>query len=175
MDLEKLRYPIGRPQSKPFNFANKDQAMQTIQAFPKNLRAITEGLAEDQLNTPYRPDGWKIKQVVHHCADSHMNALIRFKWALTEASPTIKAYEEAEWAKLADYAAGIELSLQSLDLLHQKWAILLHNMSDQDFERTYLHPEGNVTWHLSKVLFHYEWHCNHHFAHIANKIKTENW
>ncbi len=170
MELEKLKYPIGKSQSRSFTPDNKAKALATIADFPQQMRKATKNLTTAQLDQPYRPGGWTIRQLVHHCADSHMNAFVRFKLALTEDTPKIKPYEEAEWAKHEDYKMDIEVSLLILDSVHARWAVLLQHMSDHDFERKYFHPEAAAESSLSEVTLHYDWHCRHHLAHITNKF-----
>lgn len=124
----------------------------------------------------YRPEGWTIRQVVHHCADSHSNAFTRFKLALTEENPSIKPYKENLWAELPDVTtAPVDWSLKIIANIHKRWVVLLKSMSIADFERTYFHPESNRVWKLFEVLALYAWHCNHHLAHVkqAKKMKFE--
>ncbi|GLR17442.1 YfiT family bacillithiol transferase [Portibacter lacus] len=168
MDLEHLKYPIGKDQNEEFTSENKDQAIATIAEFPSLMRKRCAELTEDQLDTPYRPEGWTLRQVVHHCADSHMNAYIRFKLALTEDTPTIKAYDEAAWAELPDAKLPVDLSLDILDSLHKRWVVVIENMTDDDFAKTYYHPEKNAESSLGENLLHYAWHCRHHLAHISS-------
>jgi hypothetical protein len=168
MDLEQKKYPIGKEEKLPFTAENKTKALQTISNFPTELRKAVALLTNNELDTPYREDGWTKKQVIHHCADSHMNAYIRFKLALTEDRPTIKAYDEAAWAELEDSNAPIEVSLVLLDALHQRWAIFLNKMTDEDFQRTYYHPQNKTESTLGQSLLHYDWHCRHHLAHITS-------
>ena len=175
MDLENLKYPIGRDDNPPFTSENKDKSIDTIRLFPRQIKDITSKLTNEQLDSRYRPEGWSIRQVVHHCADSHMNALRRFKLALTEDNPTIKPYLEAEWAKLADYKLDIEISLGLLESIHKRWTVVLENMTESDFKRTYFHPESQKVSTMSEVLMHYDWHSRHHLAHIHNKVTRENW
>ncbi|WP_235296075.1 YfiT family bacillithiol transferase [Portibacter marinus] len=168
MSTDKLRYPIGVHVVKPFTPESKKEAIQTIAAFPKEVRKTCASLSEEELNRPYRPGGWTKRQVVHHCADSHMNAYIRFKWALTEDTPTIKAYNEKAWAEQPDYQSFIGPSMQLLDALHERWTLVLRNMTDDDFQRSYYHPERNAETNLGENLLHYQWHCKHHLAHIQS-------
>jgi DinB superfamily len=187
-------YPIGK--FVPPSEITKEQReiwIDEIAALPQQFREALNDLNDDQLDTPYREGGWTLRQVAHHVPDSHLNAYIRFKWALTEDFPTIKAYEEADWAKLPDTEqTPIETSLQLLTALHERWVILLKNMSDADFQRAYLHPEflpenfamsdkatldiekmkaagplPNYIFLLEKVLGLYAWHGKHHTAHIT--------
>jgi len=123
-------------------------------------------MSESQLDTPYRPGGWTIKQVIHHIADSHMNAYSRFKMALTEDNPTIKPYDESAWAKLADASLAIDSSMAIIKAVHFKWAVILESMTDEDFQKTYFHPEKKRSQTLAEVTLMYTWHSKHHLAHV---------
>lgn len=176
-ELEKLRYPIGKFE-KPETITPEmiERCIAEIAAFPKRLQIEVLPLDEDQLETPYRPDGWTIRQVVHHCADSHMNCLIRFKWALTEDHPTIKFYYEDRWAQGNDNQhMPIAPTLQFLDGLHFRLAYLMNGFSDADLKRTYVHPEHGKVFELAEVICLYAWHCNHHLAHITSLKAAKNW
>lgn len=167
MNLEKLKYPIGKFQpADDYTLVEIEEFIDTIRSFPKLLRQEVESLTAEQLETPYRPDGWTIRQVVHHCADSHMNALLRFKLTLTEDNPTIKSYNEAAFARLEDYELPIAFSLNMIEGIHQHWIFLLHGMSAEDYERTYFHPERQKSFDLYTALATYHWHCQHHLAHV---------
>jgi len=175
--MEELSYPIGK-YKKPEIFTREilAKAISAIENFPNKIKAETENLSGEQLDTPYRPGGWTIRQVVHHCADSHMNAFIRLKLALTENTPTIKPYAEALWAELPD---GKTLSLHSslliLEGLHERWCIVLNNMSEKEFEHSFIHPEKGKELSLYESTGMYAWHCNHHLAHITALKKTKGW
>jgi uncharacterized damage-inducible protein DinB len=161
-----LQYPVGRftlPESSTAE--QRQQWILEIARTPQEFRAAVSGLSEEQLDTPYRPGGWTVRQVVHHVPDSHMNAFIRFKLALTEDQPTIKPYDEARWATLADAALAIEPSLDLLEALHIRWVRLLQTMSELDYQRTFMHPESGA-WRLDQYLAQYAWHGRHHTAHI---------
>ncbi|MBI2421271.1 MAG: putative metal-dependent hydrolase [Candidatus Hydrogenedentes bacterium] len=168
------RYPIGRfdrgQEITPEKLAGwKDD----VAALPAQLRAAVAGLNDAQLDTPYREDGWTLRQVVHHLADSHMNAYIRFKLALTEESPTIKPYFEERWAEQQEArTAPIDVSLDLIDALHARWSMALRNMSDPDFNRTFVHPESGLT-RLDVNLGIYSWHGRHHVAHITTTRERE--
>ena len=140
------------------------------------MASLVRNLNEKQLNTPYRPGGWTVKQVAHHVGDSHLNSYVRLKWTLTESNPIIKAYDEGAWANLADYEADdLTLSLSFLDLLHQKWVLLLKSLNDEQWDRAFIHPETNNQVILKEYAGLYAWHCNHHYAHIDELIKREGW
>jgi hypothetical protein len=167
---EDLRYPIG-----PFRYegetdqGRREQWIGEIAAAPANLRAAVAGLSPQQLDTPYRNQGWTVRQVVHHLPDSHLNAYTRIKLALTEDEPTIRPYEEARWAELPDARNGaVELSLTLLDALHQRWVLLLRNLKPDDFRRRFRHPEHGRVFELNEVVAMYAWHGRHHVAHITS-------
>ncbi|HNP20102.1 MAG TPA: putative metal-dependent hydrolase [Fulvivirga sp.] len=170
MDLEKLKYPTGKLKYEKPTADLLKQGITDIENFPKKIKTIINGLSAEQLNWPYRPKGWAIKQVVHHCADSHMNAIIRFKLALTENKPTIKPYEEALWANLPDMANDLSDSIILLEGIHNRWTTLLKSLTQQELERTYVHPEYNKTFDLATTVGMYAWHCNHHYAHIKQAL-----
>ena len=174
--MEELKYPVGRFQ-RPASLspAERRRAIDEINATPKNMRAATRGLTDAQLDTPYRPDGWSVRQVVHHVPDSHMNAYIRFKLTLTEDTPTIKPYDEAAWAMLEDAkSTPVETSLTLLDAIHDRWSRILGAMTPSDFERTLNHPENGIM-SLDQMLALYEWHGKHHVGHIVNLRKRSGW
>lgn len=148
----------------------------TIAETPGALRSAVAGLARDQLETPYRPGGWTVKQVVHHVPDSHLNAYVRFKLALTEDEPTIKPYNEAAWAELADSRrVPVEVSLELLDALHLRWVTILRSMDAADFRRGLVHPEQKKVLTLEQMLALYAWHGRHHVAHITSLRQREGW
>ena len=167
--MENLKYPIGRFSFQaPSTPHQRKQWIAEIAEAPAKLRAAVAGLNDAQLNTPYREGGWTVRQVVHHVPESHMNAYIRFKLALTENEPTIKPYDEAAWAELPDIReTPIEVSLALLDNLHDRWVRMLRLMSDADFKKQFRHPELGVV-PLEKNLALYAWHGKHHVAHIAS-------
>jgi uncharacterized damage-inducible protein DinB len=163
-----LRYPIGKfNYDGPLTEQQRQAFLDDIARAPAKLRAAVTGLSEAQLETPYRPGGWTVRQVVHHVPDSHMNSYMRFKLALTEDEPTIKPYAEDRWAELADTkATPIEVSLTMLDSLHDRWVRLLRSMTAEEWKRTFRHPDlGAMT--LEKTLALYAWHGRHHVAHIT--------
>jgi uncharacterized damage-inducible protein DinB len=171
-----LRYPIGKFEFKEtITDQQRLEYIRQISETPAKLRAAVNGLNEQQLNTPYRDGGWMVKQVVHHIADSHMNAYIRFKLALTEQEPPIKTYEEQLWAELTDARdASIETSLSLLESLHTRWAMFLRSLTPEDFNRTFIHPQQGVR-KLSMLLQLYAWHGRHHVAHITSLRERMGW
>jgi uncharacterized damage-inducible protein DinB len=170
-----LRYPIGDfrlpAESSP---ADRASQIETLRQFPARLREAVDGLAEEQLDTPYREGGWTVRQLVHHVADSHMNSYVRFKLALTEDWPTIKPYDEAAWAELADGRLPVEVSLALIAALHARWVALLESLGERDFERGYNHPESGRQ-NLAAVLALYDWHSRHHTAHITALRARMGW
>ncbi|MDB5007703.1 MAG: metal-dependent hydrolase [Mucilaginibacter sp.] len=172
MTDEQMKYPTGKFKA-PVSYTTEDLRgwIATIKEFPGRLRQAIISLNEKQLDTPYRTGGWTIRQVVHHVADSHMNSLMRFKWALTEENPTIKPYEEADWALLADYRLPVESSLKILEGIHLHWVTLLESFTEDEWNRAFLHPASGDTMELKKALALYAWHCKHHLAHVTETIK----
>jgi hypothetical protein len=171
-----LRYPIGDFQEpKHFSADGRKRSIAIIEETPAKMRAALRGLNDRQLDTPYRPGGWTVRQVVHHVPDSHLNAYIRFKLALTEEMPTIKPYDEQAWAKLEDSrSTPIETSLTLLESLHERMTVLLRSLKTEDFARQLNHPErGPMT--VDSVLALYGWHGPHHVAHITELRKREGW
>jgi uncharacterized damage-inducible protein DinB len=171
-----IRYPIGQCQyDGELTEDQRKQLIGDIAEAPGRLRLTVRGLSAEQLDTPYRPDGWTVRQVVHHLPDSHLNAFIRFKLALTEDKPTIKPYHENLWAELPDSrTAPVEISLALLESLHSRWVVLLRSMTPSDFARTFVHPERGVQT-LDRTLALYAWHGNHHIAHITTLRKRKGW
>ncbi|SKB91523.1 DinB superfamily protein [Sphingobacterium nematocida] len=172
--IESLKYPIGQFQ-KP-GYITKEQLREwtkTIQCFPNKLNEEIKDLTEADLQKQYRINGWTIRQIINHCADSHMNSLIRFKLALTEETPAIKPYLENLWAELPDSKdCSIESSLKILTGLHERWVYLLENLSEAQLEKVFLHPENNERISLKTNVGIYAWHCEHHLAHI--KLAKQN-
>ena len=173
VNLEKLRYPIGK--FKKPDKINRDQIndwIMEIAKFPERLASLVQNLSPEELSFAYRPDGWIIRQVVHHCADSHMNAFIRFKLTLTEDTPTIKPYFEDRWAKLADTInTPISESLKILEGLHIRWTTLLKSLNPDDWKREFVHPEQGRRITLEENAGIYAWHCNHHLAHVKQALR----
>ncbi len=162
-----LSYPIGKFQwTSPNSDVQRADFIAQIAALPQNLRAAVVGLEDAQLERPYRPGGWTVRQTVHHLADSHVNAYIRFKLALTETEPLVKPYDEKAWAELADSSLPVEISLNLVDSLHQRWATLLRAMKPDDFDRKLRHPELGIV-DLDRYVALYAWHGRHHVAHIT--------
>ena len=176
MDLDSLRYPLGRfNATMSFTPATRKAAIDRIAALPADLRAAVSGLDDRQLDTPYRPEGWTVRQVVHHVADSHMNGLTRTKLALTENNPVIKPYDENAWAALGDMRLPIDISLGIADGIHARWAAVFRSMGDADFGRTMVHPERGVTMTLDFQVHDYAWHSSHHVAHITRLRERQGW
>lgn len=178
--MEDLRYPIGKFEWVPIQ--DEEQAakrrahhIDVLAQLPETFSKAVAGLSPAQLDTPYRPEGWTVRQLAHHVPDSHANAYMRFKLALTEYEPAIKAYKEDMWAKLPDTAkTPVEVSLQLLDALHIRWVTLLRNMDSSDFARTLRHPEIGVL-DLNRMLALYAWHSAHHTAHVTSLRNRMGW
>ncbi len=175
--LQQLRYPIGvYVVPEEITQVHLDEWITILEDLPKRLADMVIQLSEEQLETPFRPGGWTVRQLVHHISDSHHHSYIRFKWALTEDNPVIKPYLEKEWSKLFDaQSAPIEMSLDHLKAVHAKLVYLLKGLSKEDLQRKFTHPEGNETTTLAINIGRYAWHGSHHFAHIENLIKREGW
>lgn len=174
--IDDPRFPIGNFQFNPdITPATRRQACAVIGEAPAALRAAVRGLDESQVDTPYRDGGWTVRQVVHHVAESHMNAFTRFKLALTEDNPTVTAYDEDAWAKLPDVArTPVETSLALLDALHARWITLLESMAPDDFSRPLMHPK-NGAMSLDRLLQLYAWHGRHHVAHVTALRARKGW
>jgi hypothetical protein len=174
-DQDELRYPIGRFRPSATSMPGIRAAhMETLRLLPERLRAAVAGLNEAQLDTPYRDGGWTVRQVVHHLADSHANAFIRIKLALTEDWPTVKPYDEAAWARLPDSSLPIDGSLVFIDALHARLVSLLKALTEDDFHKGYLHPESGRT-SLADCIAIYDWHSRHHVAHITSLRQRMGW
>lgn len=174
--LEALKFPIG-----PFDVTahvSREQLpglIDEIAEAPAQLRAAVKGLTEGQLDTPYRPEGWTVRQVSHHLVDSHMNSIIRMKWALTEDEPTIKTYDEVRWAELADSkSAPIELAVSGLAGIHARWVVLLRSLTPEQINRCFVHPEMGKISNRVAIAF-YAWHGRHHIAHVTALREREGW
>ena len=174
--MSDLRFPIGKFQMQ--SIVNDEQRLQCIQDIadtPKHLRTAVLGLSEQQLDTPYRPEGWTVRQVVHHVPDSHLNAYVRFKLTMTEAEPGIKTYEESLWAQLPDArTAPIEMSLTLLESLHQRWVLFLKTLTQSDLQKQFNHPDHGLM-KLEFLLRLYSWHGKHHVAHITSLRERMGW
>jgi hypothetical protein len=171
-----LQFPVGKPELKQqLTTEERMQLIENVAQMPKRLSASVAGLSAGQLDTPYRPGGWTVRQVVHHLADSHMNSFVRFKLALTEDKPTIKTYEEALWAETADAKTPpIELSIGLLESLHTRWVLLMRSLTPEEWSRKVTHPERGVVT-LDENLCLYSWHSRHHVAHITALREREGW
>ena len=172
-----LRFPIGKfGYEGPITTEQREQWMMDIEQLPKQLSEALAGLSDDQLDTPYRPDGWTVRQVAHHIGDSHLNSFARFKLALTEEQPTIKPYYEERWASLPDASeAPVELSTSFIAALHARWVYLLRSMTEGDFAKTFYHPSSQAVTPLDIVLGLYSWHGRHHVAHITSLRERMGW
>lgn len=170
-----LRFPIGKfDASAGRSPKSRRERIQTIRELPRKLAAAIDNLSDEQLDTPYRPGGWTVRQVVHHVADSHLNSFCRFKLALTEANPTIRPYYEDRWAKLADSRMPTGVSMKIAEGVHARWTNLLEAMTDADFQRKLIHPETGE-WTLEQMLALYAWHSRHHAAHITSLRARNGW
>lgn len=170
--MSDLRFPIGK-----FDYTepNRQDWLAQISTLPHEMRAAVRGLTDSQLDTPYREGGWTVRQVVHHVADSHINSYIRFRLAVTEDDPVIKPYEEQLWAELADAKHDpVEISLTLLDVLHQRWVRMLSSLSEDQWQRAFVHPVSGHT-PLDKALGLYAWHGRHHVAHITSLRGRMGW
>lgn len=176
-DLQKLKFPIGNFKSPDtFTLDDHKTRISSIRELPKALNAVINGLSEAQLDTPYRPGGWTARQLVHHIADSHMNAFTRFKLGLTEENPTIRPYDQNAWCDMEDAKVlSPDASLKIIEGIHSRWTYILENMGEEDFSRLIFHPEMNKSLHLGKMLALYSWHSDHHLAHLTNLVKREGW
>ncbi len=177
MTMTDLRYPIGEfIYTGESDDEGRKRWIGQIAETPKSLREAVKGLTPEQVETPYRPGGWTVRQVVHHLPDSHINAYIRFKLALTEDEPTITPYDQARWAELEDsLTVPIEVSLIMLETLHERWVVLLRSMAALDFGRRFRHPEHGRLLSLNEALAMYAWHGLHHIAHITSLKSREGW
>lgn len=174
--LQNLKYPIGEFDC-PNNISKQhlESWISILEHFPNRLENLVKDLSDAQLDTAYRPEGWTIRQVIHHISDSHHHSYTRFKWALTEDKPVIKAYYEHRWAELQDYKAPIEMSLNHISAIHFKLTYLLKKLHEDDLNKCFIHPETNSEVKLSFNVGNYAWHSNHHYAHIENLMKRKSW
>lgn len=175
-ELEKLKYPIGQfvcPEE--ITKVHTNDWIETLEKLPNRIEKLVANLTDEQLETPYRPGGWTIREVIHHLSDSHHHSYIRFKWAMTEENPVIKAYNEKDWANLHDYTSPIEISQLHLKAVHAKLVYFVKGLKESDLERSFIHPETYKEIILKKNLGMYAWHSNHHYAHIENIMKLKGW
>lgn len=173
---DELKFPIGKFEPKPFSQEQKEKWLADIQFLPNELELAIQNLDHHQLDTPYREGGWRVQQLVHHVADSHMNAYVRFKLGLTEDNPPIKPYEEGEWAKLDDIdAIPVNVSITLLFALHQRWVATIKNLTDAQWQRTVYHPEHKKDIPLWNLLGMYAWHGRHHVRHITALRERMGW
>lgn len=177
MDLEQLRYPIGQFRSQDsYTLAEVKSNIQIISALPSRFINLLGGWDDEKYNMPYRPDGWTIRQLIHHVADSHINAYTRCRLALTEDNPVIKPYDEEAWAELPDgKAAQVELSLQLMRYVHLRWVLLLNSMQSAELARTYTHPASGRVFRMDEVIANYAWHSEHHYQHAFQLAVRNNW
>jgi hypothetical protein len=176
MSMDDLRYPIGRfaPPDR-LEAAERERLIAQIEEMPRQLRRAVEGLGPEQIETPYRPGGWTVRQVVHHVPDSHINSYTRFRLALTEEEPVIRPYHEDRWAELPDSrTAPLEVSLSLLDALHARWGLVLRAITPEQWQRTLRHPEQGVVG-LERNLALYAWHGRHHVAHVTSLRQRMGW
>lgn len=172
---EDLRYPVGEfDKNIELSSDKRAEFIQIIRDLPKNLAAAVRGLSDEQLDTPYRPEGWTVRQTVHHVADSHINSISRFKLAMTEENPTIRPYFEDRWAELADSQLPVDVSLKIIEGVHARWTVLLESMTDDDFQKPLIHPDSGE-WTIEHFLALYAWHCRHHTAHIMRLRERNDW
>lgn len=170
-ELYKLRFPIGEFKApEHITQQHLNDWITSIETLPHRIETITKNLSDKELNYKYRPDGWTIRQVVHHCADSHINSIVRFKLAITEDTPTIRPYFEDRFAELIDYSEPLDAPISILKGVHNKLGILLNNFSKSDLKREFIHPEHGKHFSIEETIGVYAWHSNHHFAHIEQAL-----
>ena len=175
--MSDLRYPIGQLKL-PVSITEEHlkSGIETLKTFPDQLKTETLSLDQKQLDTPYRAGGWTIRQVIHHVSESHMNGFIRFKWALTEDIPIIKAYHEDRWALFSDdVSMPVKIGLSLIEALHQKWVYLLESFTETEWNKSYFHPEDDNRYQLRESLLVYQWHSKHHLAHITMLKERNRW
>ncbi len=177
MDSEKLKYPIGRFKAEDAYSADEVKTnIQIISAIPSKFVNLLSGWSDNQLDTRYRPEGWTVRQLVHHVADSHLNSYCRFRLALTEENPAIKPYRQDLWAELPDaQSAPAELSLQLLKFVHYRWVLLLNSLGAQELARTFYNPESQKTFRLDTAIAHYAWHGEHHYQQAFQLALRNGW
>jgi len=174
--MQDMRYPIGAFKRQPAaDHEERSQLIANMRELPQQLHQTVDNLTDIQLDTPYREGGWKIRQVIHHLADSHLNGYVRFKLALTEDLPEIKSYDQDAWADTMDnFFTPVSVSVDLLKNIHQRWTTLLNRLDDIDFNRKFKHPESGI-WTLHETLVLYEWHGRHHLAQIQAACKNYKW
>lgn len=173
--IEDLRYPIGDfERYSEISPELRDEFINTIENLPQKLREAVEGLSEEQLEMPYRSEGWTVRQTVHHVADSHINMFIRLRLALTEDKPTIKPYAEDEWSKLADAKMPLDVSFKIIEGVHARLTVMLKSLTDEQFKRKLIHPDSGE-WTVEAMLGLYDWHSKHHTAHITRLRERNQW
>jgi hypothetical protein len=170
-----LRYPLGEFSVAPFTEDIRAASIRDLAELPAKMRAAVAGLSDAQLDTPYRPDGWTVRQLVHHVPDSHVNGYVRAKLALTEDRPTIKPYDENAWAAQQDYRLPIEIALNLLDAIQARWVAFYSALTPPQLSRTFIHPEQGIELSLDRHLQLYAWHSRHHVAHITSLRQREGW
>jgi hypothetical protein len=176
-NIDSVRYPVGKYE-KPDKVLKSDISRwrKEIERLPRDLKKLVAGWNNEQLDSPYRDGGWTVRQVIHHLADSHINAYCRIKWALTEDNPTVKPYEEKLWAELSDArTADIKSSLQILTGIHKRWGLAIRAMSKEDYKRTFFHPVNGSNQSIGEIIGMYAWHGRHHLAHIQNLKTAKGW
>ena len=173
-ELFKLRFPIGEFE-KPEQITQEHLKawIASIESLPERIVSITKNLSDEELSYKYRPEGWTIRQVVHHCADSHINSIVRFKLALTEDKPTIRPYFEDRFAKLIDYKEPIDAPISILKGVHKKLVVLLESFTEEDLKREFVHPEHGKVFSIEETIGVYAWHSDHHFAHIEQALRHQ--
>lgn len=177
MDIEQLKYPRGQMEVRSNPSAAEVEAwLRELESFPAQWRAALQDLSDEQLDTPYRPGGWTVRQLAHHVPDSHVQAYIRTNWTLTEERPTIKPYDQDAWSKLEYYrTAPIASSLDFVDLVHKRWLAILRALSPAQWKREYVHPEHNRSFALDELIQVYAWHSRHHLAHVTSLRQRNGW
>jgi len=175
--MDQLRYPIGKFAAREEGYTAEEikSFIDRIEALPEKIVNAVTGLSNDQLDTPYRDGGWTVRQVLHHLPDSHLNAYIRFKWMLTEETPTIKAYNEKLWAETAETKADPALSITLLKALHAKWVSLLRTLTKDDLQKQFLHPETKKYVRMDNLMGTYAWHGEHHLTQITSLKERKGW
>jgi len=171
-----LRYPIGKFSPPPdYGQSDLETDIRRIASLPERLKSEVNGFTESMFDTPYRPEGWTVRQLIHHLADSHLHAWIRIKWALTEENPAIKAYDEKRYAETPDNSLDPQLTLSLLEWHHKRWAGLLTKLTPEQLNRTFVHPATGNAVPVSRMVQLYAWHGDHHLAHISALRKRMNW